>query len=413
MATTRSFDTMLNEYAPNKLFKEELKKRNWLYNNIEKDDSWLGGSLIVPFLGANASSVAFGSLTDTTDVAEDVAVRGSVTAYKEAWGTLKFNETDLMQHGKMSEQNLMKILPDQITYFMDYFANVISTNMLIGAAFDVLTADGDASGNITVGHPERFVIGQKVSLDDDDSSPVTGYVKTVAMDTGVINLVTARSGATPVNASTYTVAQNAKVYNDGQQSNGFLSLKEGLLSSANGGSSTLYGQTKSTYPYLQAINVSGSTVTASNILSKIFDAYVQIRNKGKGKPFKVVMSYKNFGSCVKNLEDTKGAYNVKQGSANAEVYGWDEIQVGGFAGTLSLVAVQEMSDSEIFFLDMNSMKFYSNGGIKKRIGPDGLSFFTARATTGYSYYVDVCLFGELVLEHPSSCGILHSISYTV
>lgn len=411
MPTTRTFQTMLNEYLPNKLLKEELKKRDWLLSNVDQDDSWLGGNLIVPFLGANASSVAFGSLTDVTDVAEDAAVRGSITSYKEAWGTMKFNETDLQQHGKLSEQNLLKILPDQIMYFMDYFKMVISTNLLIGAAFDSLTANGDSSGNITVGHPDRFVIGQKVQVVDNDTTAATGYVKTINMNTGVVNVVSTRSGSTPVDLSLYTVSQQAVVYNDGQAANGFTDLRGSLLSAANGGSSTLYGQTKTAYPYLQAINVPGTGVTASNILSQIFDAYVTIRRLGKGKPFSVVLSYKNFGSALKNLENTKGAYNVKQGSQKASVYGWDEVEIGGFAGTVKLIAVQEMNDTEIMFLDMSALKFYTNGGIKKRKGPDGLEYFTSRATTGYSYFVDICVFGDMVLERPSSCGILYGISY--
>jgi hypothetical protein len=42
MGTTRSFQTMLNEYLPDDLFKEELLKRDWLFNNMERDDKWKG-----------------------------------------------------------------------------------------------------------------------------------------------------------------------------------------------------------------------------------------------------------------------------------------------------------------------------------------------------------------------------------
>ena len=99
MATTRTFNDMLNQYLTYDLLKEELVKRDWLLSNIELDNGWQGGSLIVPFKAAGASSVAFGSLSASNDIAEDKYVRGSVD-YKEAWGSLIFNETDLMQHGK-------------------------------------------------------------------------------------------------------------------------------------------------------------------------------------------------------------------------------------------------------------------------------------------------------------------------
>lgn len=411
MATDQTFEDMLNDYLPNELLKEELVKRDYILKTAEKDDGWKGGPLIVPFKAAGASSVAFGSLTAANDVAEDTYIRGSISAPKEVWGTMLFNHRDLMEHGSISEQNFLKLLPDTIDDFMDYLKNVVSTNLLNGAYFAKLTADGDSSGNITVDRPDRFVIGQKISVDDDNSTAQTAYVRTIAMDTGVITCYDARTGGSVVNLSGYTVAQNAKVYNDGQQSNGFTSIRESLLSSANGGGSTLYGQTKTAYPYLQAINVSGTDVTASNILEKIFRALVQIRQKGKGKPTDVIMSYTNFGYVLSVLEAGKGTFNVMPGSHKADTYGWTEIEIGSPTGAaVKLVAVQECDDDVIMFIDWRAIKFYSNGFFQKRKSPEGKSFFEQRATTGYSYLVDICCFGELVVQRPSYCGIMYSIS---
>lgn len=416
MSTTRSFSTMLNEYLPNKLLKEELIKRVYLLNKVEKDDTWKTGNLVVPFKGAGASSIAFGSLTADTDVAEDVYVRGGVSSPKEVWGTMIFNHRDLMEHDKLSEQNLLKILPDTIDDFMEYFKSVVSMNLLNGAYFATATADGDASGNLTVDRPDRFVIGQKVQIDDDNSSPVDGYVRTIVMDTSVVTFFDARSGGSAVNLSTYTVAQNARVYNDGQQLNGFSSLKSMLLSSANGGGSTLYGQTKTAYPYLQAINIDGSpaglNIGAANIVSKLFDAYTTTRIKGKGKPMDILMSFKNFGSVIKAVEASKGSFNVVPNSRAANQYGWDTITIGSVSGSvLNFVGIQEMDDDVISFIDWKALKFYSNGFFRKRKSPDGIEFFEKRATSGYSYIVDMCLFGELILQRPSYCGIVYGISY--
>lgn len=411
MATTRSFSTMLNEYLPEKLLIDELKKRNWAMQNIEQDDSWLGGNLIVPFLGAVGSSVTFGSLAASNDIAEEVAVRGQVSGYKEAWATMKFYETDLIQHNKLSEQNFLKILPDAIERQVDYLSGVISQNLLTGSFVAKATADGTAGGLITVAQPDRFQIGQKVSIDDDNSSPATGYVRLINLNTGVLTIYDARSGGAVVDLSGYTVAQNAVIYQDGQQSNGFDNLPNQLLSLANGGATNHLGVAKTAYPFLQAINVSGASVTASNILSQIFDAYVTIRRLGGGKPFKVVMSYKNYGSCLKALESTKGAFNVVPKSSETKVFGWDSIMVGGFAGMLELVAVQEADDDKIMFLDLTTLKFYTNGGIRRRKSPEGIEFFTERATTGYSYIVDHCIFGEFVVNCPKKNGIMYSISY--
>ena len=413
MATTRSFSDMLNEYLPNDLLKEEFVKRDYLLQKIDKDDNWKGGTLIVPFKAAGASSVAFGSLTAAADIGEDKYVRGEVSGHKEVWGSMLFNHRDLMEHDSISEQNFLKILPGAIEDFMDYMKNVVSVNLLNGAHFAKATADGDASGNLTVDRPDRFVINQKVSIDDDNSSAATGYVNTINMNTKVVNFTAARNGAGgAVDLSGYTVAQNAKCYNDGAQSNSFASLRDALLSATNGGSSTLYGQTKTAYPYLQAINVDGSDITAVNIVQKIFDAITTIRQFGKGNPTDVIMSFSRLAACMKVIEASKGAFNVSPGSQKASQYGWMEIEVGSVTkGGMKLIGVQEADDDVIMFVDWRALKFHSNGFFKKRKSPDGKEYFEQRATTGYSYIVDMCLFGELVVIRPSYCGILHTISF--
>jgi len=413
MGTTRSFSAMLNEYLPNELLREEFIKRDFVLSNIEKDNSWDGGTLIIPFKAAGASSVAFGSLTGSTDIAEDSYVRGSISGHKEVWGSMIFNHRDLMEHNQISEQNFLKILPGAIDDFMDYLKNVVSVNLLNGAHFAKLTADGDASGNMTVDRPDRFVLGQKVYLDDDDSAlSSAGYVNTINMNTKVINLVTARGGATPLDISGYALAQNAKVFNDGAQANSFNSLRGALLSAVNGGDSTVCGVTKTAYPFTQAINVSGATITAVNIMEKLFDALTTVRQLGKGNPTVFVMSYTNLASCMKVIEASKGAFNVVPGSQRASQFGWTEIEVGSVTkSAIKLVGVQEADDDVIMLLDWRALKFYSNGFFQKRKSPDGIEYFESRATTGYTYIVDVCLFGELAVQRPSYCGIVHSISY--
>jgi len=416
MATTRTFQDMLNDYLPNKLLKEELVKRDYLFQQMEKDNDWSGGDLIVPFKGGQASTITFGSLAASNDIAETKNVRGSVTSQPEVWGSLIFNHKDLMQHGKVSEQNLLKMLPDMIEDFMDYFKEVSSINLLGGPHFATLTADASANdGLITVDHPERFHFDQKVLVDDDNSTPITGYVKGINMNTGVILLHTSRTSGVVFDFSAVgadmTTAQNAKCYHDGAQSNSFTSLKSALLSAANGGSATLYGQTKTSYPYLQAINIDGTAITAANIMSSIFDALTTVRNRGKGKPSDVAMSYKNFGSCLKVIEGSKGAYTVVPESRKASQYGWDEVEIGSVKGRLKLVGIQEMDDDVIYFIDWRAIKFYSNGLFQKRVSPEGKMYFESRATTGYSYIVDIALMGDLILERPSYCGVIHTVAY--
>jgi len=413
MAITSTFSNMLNEYLSYDLLKEEIIKRDYVLTKVEKDDGWKGGTLPVPFKGAGASSIAMGQMTDETDVAEDILVRGSVAGYKEMFGTLVFNQKDLMQHDGtgITEKTFLKILPDSIEDFMVGMKNQVSCYLTNGSHLVTATADGDVSGNITVDRPDRLSIGQKLTWDDSAGADVTAYVKSINMETLVVNFVTTRGGAIAADLSTILVAQGAKAYVDGANvgANKFSAIKDMLLSAANGGSATIFGVTKSAYPYTQAIQIPGSAVNASNLLDKIFDGYITIRTFGKGDPREVLMSYKHWGSVLKKLESSKGAFNVVPGSMSTSVYGWTEVEVGGIKGSLKLIAIQELDNDAILFIDWRAFKFHSNGFFKRVKDPEGKEFYTKRYTTGYKYFVDMALFGDLICSRPSYCGIMSNI----
>lgn len=408
MATNRTFSAMLNDFLDLGLLKEEMTRRDYLLNTVKKRNDWQQGPLIVPFRGGQASSVSFGSLTASNDISQNKYTRGEITTPFEAWGSMIFNHRDLMSHNKISEQNFLKILPDAIEDFMDHMKNVVSTNLLVGPHFATVTTDGTNGGIIVVDRPDRFILDQKVQVDDDNSAPIDGYVDTINMENAEIHLVTARGGANDVDLSPYTVAENAVVFHDNAQANGFDSLREGLLSATNGGTANIYGVSKLASPYTQAINVSGTSVTSLNIMEQIFNALLTIRQRGKGKADTIVMSYKSLTAAMKNIELSKGAFHITS-DAKASQFGWTELEVGSVRGRLKLVGVQEMDDDVIYFIDWRGIEFVSHGMFQKRISPDGDSFFEVRATTGYQYIVDISLFGALVITRPSYCGIMHSI----
>ncbi len=419
MGTQRSFQNMLNDFLPNELLKEEMVKRDFLLNKVEKDDTWIGasdnngsngGNLVVPFKAAGASSISAGQLTASGDISEDNYVRGLISKQPEIWGSMIFNHRDLMEHETVSEKNFLKILPDAVNDFMDYMKNVVSVNLLNGKQFARTTAATTANdGILTVDRVDRFVIGQKVQF--DGATLGTGYVKSINVNDSKVLLVTARGGATPVDFSANNVASGAKLYNDGFKTNGMSSLREALLSSANGGSTTLYGQTKTDYPYLQAINIDGAAITRTNIVAKCFDAYTFTRKIGKGNPTDIVMSYTNLGYVMAVVEASKGAYNVVPNSQSASQFGWTEITIGSVTNQrLKFVGVQEMDDDIIMFIDWRGLKFYSNGFFRKRKSPDGVEYFEIRGQSGYQYIIDICLFGDLVVHRPSYMGIIYGIA---
>jgi hypothetical protein len=228
--------------------------------------------------------------------------------------------------------------------------------------------------------------------------------------------VSAARGGAAADISAYTVAQSAKVYHDGltiandgsQTTTGtFNSMKSALIT---GG--TLHGISKTAYPYLQAINIDGSSITATNILDKVFDAFTTIRIKAKaGKMNKLVCSYKHLANVMKILESQKGAFKTTSTQTTISTYNWTEVAVVGVQGSFTIIGIQEMDDDVMMFLDMTAMTFRTNGFFKKRTSPDGRQFYEVRNTTGYQYIVDVCLHGDLEVTKPTACGIIYGISY--
>lgn len=409
MATTRTFQDMLNEWLNYDLLKEEMIKRDYLLSKVARDDNWKGGTLPVPFKGAYASSVRFGALTAANDVSEDQYIRGEITTQPEVWGTMKFNHRDLMEHnGRVNEQSFLKLLPGAIDDFMTNMKAMISQHMLSGSHVVTLTGDGQAGGTCTVDRVERLAIGMKGQIDDNNSAAADIYITAINVNTDTIT-VSASRGGVALDISAYTVAQGAKIYFDGAQTTSMTSLKSSLLSATNGGTATLYTKTKTDYPYLQSINIDGSTITTTNIVTKLFDAFYTVKRKGRGNPTTCLMSWKWLAAIMAVVEGSKGAYKVAPNSYQASLYNWTSITIVGVQGALEVVGIYEMDDDFISILDWRALKFHSNNFFQKRTAPDGKQYYEVRETTGYYYLIDIGLFGDLVLSRPSYCGIIHSI----
>lgn len=410
-----SFQSMLNEYLPNRMIMEELVKRDWFLSNLEIDNGWQGSKIIVPFKGAGASSVEFGQLADVSDISQSQYVRGSIDSYVEAWASLVFNHRDLLDaEGKIPEATFLKILPGEVDSMVDYFKQVVSTSLGSGSHFAQLATDGQAGGTFEVDHIDRFQVGQKLVLDDANSAPLTVYVIAINVNaatagTGTVTVSLTRSGGA-ADVSAYTVAQGAKCYHPGALAGAFTSIKEVLLSAANGGSATVHGVSKLAWPVLQAVNIDGTAVTASNILDKLFDGYTEVRRKAKGNANTILMSFKHLGSVMKLLETQKGPFAVTK-QPSASIYGWTEIEITSVKGTLKLVGIVEMDDDVIMYLDLKSMVFRTRGGFRKRKSPEGKEYYEVRGTDGFKYVVDMCLFGQLEVNAPGHNAIMHSISY--
>lgn len=415
MAITQTFSDMINEYLPEDLLRNELVKRDWFLSNVKIVEGWNGGAMDVGFKEASANSINYGSLESSSNIGQSVLVRGTVSGYKHVSSSMIFNHRDLLEHGssqKMSKKSFLKILPDEINDHLQVLREIISCNLLNGKKLAKGTADATVGGVATLDRPERLAIGMKVEFHDSvPTASVNGYVSAINLDTRQVSFVTARGGATPVDLSGWDLANDYYVTIPGADDAAFAGLKDMILSAANGGSASLYGKTKASYTYLQSYNHDGSAITATSILGTIFDAYTTHKIRYKGDARKIVMSLKNMSAAMKEVQASKGAYNVVVGSQKQSVY-FSEISIIGVGGgVLELVGVQEMDDDVVLGLDMSAFKFETNNLIRRIKSPEGLEYFTVRNTTGYQFILDHECYGELVLTTPQKCFAIHSISF--
>lgn len=151
-ATTQSFSDVLKRYMPNELFMTDMKRFNWFWEKVDKKQGWKGGSLEVPIETQEAASYSFGALPATTSVNQHAYQMGTLSR-KELWGTMMFNEKDLDAHDGSMEQSYLKIAPQKIEQFIRRMSDRVSLQLLGDGSIAKLTADGDASGNLSVDKP--------------------------------------------------------------------------------------------------------------------------------------------------------------------------------------------------------------------------------------------------------------------
>lgn len=419
MAIDRSFNQMLTEKLHPELLKNEIVKRTYIMQAIDHDNEWVGGNYGFGFEEAGYSSVAFDALTAENDIAEAVEVRGNITEQKILSGSMVFNHRDLIEHnsGKITEKSFLKILPRAITDFVFTMKNVVAQNLLTGRSFAKGIADGDANGKMRVNRVDRFQVGMKIEIEDDDTALTTAYVKKVSItdpnDQHIILHDGRGSGSAVVSTVLFTNAANIKFYHPGGKAKGFSSLKEILLiDPTEGGLATMYGVNKVDYSFLQNIEFDGNAITSTNILDQVFDFFTQQKISTASNAGEVWVSYKHFGSILKKLNSNKTAFNVVPNSRNVSEFGWDSVSIGSVSGEMiKIVAMKEMDDDIMFIVDPKTFCFATNGMFRKIKSPEGLDYYTVRSTSGYKYICDWEIYGEIFCKKPQANSIIKNISY--
>ena len=441
MAFTTEFNNMLMEKASGEMLTQDFMKRDWLLNNVTWDKTWIAAadgtynSIIVPVEKAKASNTRMAKYKASADLKNRITVRGKEDAVAHLTGSLIFNERDVQIHNSLNEQNLMTLLPKQLTDMVDLMKYQTSQQLMTGRIFAKITDITDvATGILVVDRPERFEIGQAVEIMDatayttclfGDNGGAGGtlgaelYVTAINVSTKQITFSLTHGGAA-ANLTGVGVADGFQIHDSyidaTNADNSFRNLRNILLPAAAGGDATYLGQTKAAIPFLQPYHSStlGAAMTSTNMLEKLFRFSVEAKTYQRGfRANNFIMSLSRLGTVMQIVEAHKGMFNVVPGTSKASEYGWSEVRIGNSEMLeFGFVGVQEMDDDVIFALDTRSMKFHTDKGIMKHKDPNGNEFYTTRTEDGYTYIVDYNLWGQMVVYEPYRNGVISGITFT-
>jgi hypothetical protein len=405
MSMTSTHSALLKRYLKEEIIENEMKEKSYIWKNVTKENDWYGGVLEIPVQGNGLNTIQMGSLAALTDIAEYQGAIGTVAAHKEMTMSAIFREGDLSREVNKEATYIDKI-SGMIESLSKKSAEQIGANFVRGAGIlSVASANGAVGGTITVPNPEYFEPGMKVSVIDNDTAKVDGYVRLVDINTGVLTIYNARTGGAVVDLSAYTVAQAARVVVVGSGTEAFLDLKTACLSLANGGADTLYGLSKASYIPLQSFQTSGAAFAASTVLDDLLGAFYKCRKLGRGDQTEIWVSYGIFKNIAKKLEQARH-YQVEVKSAG---YGFSSVSLVGNEGAVKIVALREMPDDVAYLVDMSGIKWKGMALKKKLYGENNQEYFVDRQTTGVSFVTDMCLRGDFVVQ-PQKLGCIFGIA---
>lgn len=411
MAATQSYSALLKRYMPEKLIENDFGKKNYIWTKCEKDQSWAGGIYEIPLLEAGFSTMQFGTLAATNDIAEMEVAMGTINGHKELWNSIYVREADLFRHGDM-EASYLKIMPEQVDAFTSRIQEKVSTHFLAGGKIATAEGDGTASGTIVVDNPELFQKGEKVEIVDDDTAATTGYIRAIDLNTKTLTIYNARSGGAALDLSGvspagYKVSANAKIRLVGTGAEKFLSLPEACLPASLGGSDTLYGKTKTDFMTLQSYREDGTGWTVSTILDDVMNFIYNVQKLGRGRQNEILVNFGMFKNISKKLEASKRYVTADKKAG----YGFVSVSILGPEGDVTITALRNMPKNMAFAIDWKGVSFAGKEFFKKKLY-NGDDFFMLRDSTGPAFITDIALRGDFVVK-PALVSVVHSIPTAV
>ena len=468
-----NFGNMLNLHLTGKFMYLKFMHDTYLMRKIKDfDRNWKGGPYPITFEGGETSNYQAGpGVISAKKFQRQSVVRGSVPNYKQIHTGLMFEHEDI---NRLNETDVNKrvawyaqLIQRTTTRLKNRFIFENTQTMLTGQIFSNLTALTLVNSNteiqdITVDEPERFVLGQRLRIKAiADASPnvtevVEVYVREINISTGVIMLAATSDitatlvhpskllvgeevSGTGLNVARFTIASPSTVtvhLPGNEEGKGFTSIKEQLLPAANGGSDTIFGLTKTKYPFLQAMIKDGSGIGNKVIgyLDMIFDLFEEAIVRGqlyndaadsmplgesgarsimkRGAEFTdLVVSLKWYGIFMKWYQRKRGIYYQQLKGSEVPFYGGRSfVLYGSTQNALRVVGVAGMGDDFMILMGNDCMRLSTDKFIEPYVNPDNNKFFTIRTDgKSYSYLCDMRLYGDLVFKRPSGAAVLYGL----
>ena len=411
MSLKADLNGLLREYAPEKVAVAELNRLNYYFNNIKKNKKWVTGSNYrIDFEAGEHSTFMLGGLPDETKIKGASYIKADIANPATLVGSMLIHEKDLERH-KSLEDSFLDFWPEKLKQFTKRMEEKVSILLLGDGSICTATANGTIAGVMTLDRPHLLTIGERVTIDDDNSSPVTCYVKSININTKEVVFATDETLATVADLSGYATANKAKVYVETATgaSDKFNNLNEFLFAAANGGSDTIHGLTKTASPILQPLSTSGSTFnTGKKLLEGLYGFYFEYEKLGRSEANEILVDYNAFQFMSLALQSSKW-FAAKETSAGI---GYKGLVLSGPNGDMKIKALRDLAQGTAAIIDWSAIELAGQNMFKTKHQQNGDLFYTVRKSGsggGYVHIVDVVLDAQHICKAPSKLAGVYGI----
>ena len=475
MAVQGQFGKSLNQLIRLGNLRNHYCRDTWIWRGMEIDPRWRNGdsggtgTYIVHFEAGKRSSIQIGgALVPKAMMAQPSYVRGSIDQYKRYHTAIELDQEDIWQqeNARLQETFITYRGATELERNKKNFMYQLTYAMLNGYRWmrstDVTSLG--SGGVVTVDDPSRTTLGERLDLITVNKSngnvgtaPLRNrWVGKIDINEKELTLYDSRAQALAAgsagrsNLTGFTSGRlstdhlyltlpgavggkaatlSGKIGDAANSGVGFTDLRSQVFTpSKGGGSSSLFGQAKANYPYLQSILHDGSGVTTrENFIDAIADGYFNLVKYGQpigvepgnstadtedgSRPImsrratriRAVMSLDWHLQLQKYFRDKRSAYFKQTTGTKIDYLDASTFTFMGVDGTvIDAVGVKAMPNDIVYIMGTNVLRFATLGLIKTYKDEQGNYWFKDRSDdNGYKYICDHSFYGDLILKRPA------------